>query len=218
MEMDMRNDYMDTINVKMDEKNKDEQMWDEILECINPDEVSDDFFEYLLSNEISIMTLCHMKLKDEWLFKLVDYDDEPIYTLAERYYLGNEYTIRDFISFYKKYLMKQPNICLWLLQIEATDDKKKLLQYLNNYYQSSCDAVRKALLGEYVKNCMDSEEIENIYYQHIHEGVVLVAIAGNLYTPLEILSELTYASGVQFASKIRKCSRETLMIKKLVEV
>ena len=197
----------------------EESAWDYLLTIVNPDELSEDVFRYLVQNRISLLTLCHMQLRDEWLLKLTAYDEAPVYTLAKRYYLSDEYSDLDFLKFYNQYLRGRDDVSLHLLDVYGKTDKRGLLIFLcsNNENFEDTEKLQWYRAADYVQGLTNGEEIRSIYKEYQTVGLVLAEIANNYFTPNEILSELLSVKGVSYANKIRKKSEKTLMLKQLAE-
>jgi hypothetical protein len=197
----------------------EEDVWDCLLSIMKPDELSEDVFNYLNENRISMMTLCHMKLRDEWLMKLVAYDDAPVYTLAERYYLSDKYSSIDFLKLYNQYLYEKDDISLHFLDVYGKVDKRGLLIFLcsNNEKFEDAEKLQWYRVADQVHGSTNSADIKSIYKEYQTAGIVLAEIANNYFTPKEILLELISVKGILYANKIRKNSEKTLKMKHLVE-
>ena len=197
----------------------EESVWDCLLPIIKPDELSKDVFHYLSENRISSLTLCHMQLRDEWLMKLMEYDEAPVYTLAKRYYLSDKYSSLDFFEFYNQYLRGRDDISLYLLDIYGKVDKRGLLIFLcsNNEKFEDTERLQWYRVADRVQGLTSGEEIQSIYKEYQTVGVVLMEIANNYFTPKEILLDLISVKGILYANKIRKNSEKTLKMKHLVE-
>jgi hypothetical protein len=196
-----------------------EYIWDYLLSIMNPCELSEDVFRYLIKNRISLLTLCHMQLPDEWLTELIEYDDAPVYTLAERYYLSDKYSSLDFLKFYNQYLQGRDEVSLHLLDFYGKSDKRGLLISLcsNNEKFEDTEKLQWHRVADRVKGLTSSEEIRSIYKEYKTVGVILFEIASNYFTPKEILLELVSVKGILYANKIRKNSEKTLKLKQLTE-
>jgi hypothetical protein len=197
----------------------EETVWDCLLPIIKPDELSEEVFLYLSENRISLLTLCHMQLRDEWLMKLTEYDDAPVYTLAKRYYLSDKYSSLDFFEFYNQYLRGRDDISLYLLDIYGKVDKRGLLIFLcsNNEKFEDTERLQWYRVADRVQGLTSGADIQSIYKEYQTVGVVLLEIANNYFTPKEILLELLSVKGILYANKIRKNSEKTLKLKQLAE-
>ena len=186
---------------------------------MKPDELSEDVLRYLIQNRISLMTLCHMQLHDKWLIKLTAYDEAPVYTLAERYYLSDKYSSLDFFNFYNQYLRNRDDVSLHLLDVYGKVDKRGLLIFLcsNNKEFEGTERLQWYRVADQVQGITNSTDIKSIYKEYQTVGVVLAEIANNYFTPREILLELLSVKGILYANKIRKNSDKTLKLKQLAE-
>ena len=196
-----------------------EEVWDALLSIMQADELSEDVLNYLIRNHISLPMLCHMQLKDKWLMKLMAYDDAPVYTLARRYYLSDEYSSEDFLQFYNQCLRNKDDISLHLLDVYSQADKRGLLIFLcsNNKDFEHKERLQWYRVADQVRGITNSADITSIYKEYRNVGIVLTEIASNYFTPEEILLELLSVKGILYANKIRKNSEKTLKLKRMAE-
>jgi hypothetical protein len=197
----------------------EEEICNILLSIIQTDELSEDVLNYLIRNHISLPMLCHMQLKDKWLMKLMAYDDAPVYTLARRYYLSDEYSSEDFLQFYNQCLRNKDDISLHLLDVYSQADKRGLLIYLcsNNKDFEHKERLQWYRVADQVRGITNSADITSIYKEYRNVGIVLTEIASNYFTPEEILLELLSVKGILYANKIRKNSEKTLKLKRMAE-
>ena len=197
----------------------EESVWDELLSVMPPDGLSEDVFHYLTQKQISLLTLCHMQLQDQWLMKLTVYDDAPIYTLATRYYLSDYYSSLDFVQFYHQYLRGRSDISLHLLDVYGNVDKRGLLIFLcsNHAEFEDREKLQWHKVADQVRGMTNGKDIESVYQEHRGVGIVLNEIASNYFTPDKILLELLSVKGILYAHKIRKNSEKTLKLKQIVK-
>lgn len=197
----------------------EEAVWDRLLVMISPNELSEDVFNYLIQNGISVLLLCHMQLQDKWLMKLIEFDEAPLYTLAERYYLSDNYSSLDFLQLYNKYLRKRDDLCLHLLDIYRVADKRGLLIYLcsNNGDFEYKERLQWYRAADQVRGLTNSADITSIYKEYQKVGIVLTEIALNFFTSDEVLLELLSVKGITNANRIRESSENTLRLKRMVE-
>lgn len=208
-----------TLRTRLSESENEEDVWNELLDLIFPDDLSDETFAYLLKREMCIMTLCHMPLRDEFLSKLTKYDDAPVYLLAQRYYLSSEYSLEQFAWFYHRYLSDREDISLHLLDIYGYTEKRNLLIYLCSRKTSFARKNELCLhmIADKIRVLTDSKEISELYHEHENDGLILAEIASNYNTSEEILKILSEVKNVRQANIIRKRSQTTLMTKKICE-
>ena len=197
----------------------EEEIWNILLSIIQTDALSEDVLRDLIRNQISLMTLCHMKLQDKWLMKLMAYDDAPVYTLAERYYLSDEYSPEDFLQFYNQCLRNKEDVSLHLLDIYGHAKKRGLLIFLCSNHKDFAykEKLQWHRVADQVLKMTNSEDIQAVYEKYRKIGVVLIEIANNYFTPKEILLELVSVKSVLYANKIRKNSEKTLKLKQISE-
>ena len=143
----------------------EEAAWNDLLPIIKPDELSEDLLRYLIKNRISLLTLCHLQLPDEWLMKLVAYDEAPVYMLAERYYLSDKYSPLEFLKFYNQYLRGRDDVSLHLLDVYGKVDKRGLLIFLcsNNENFEDTERLQWYRIAEQVRGITNSTDIQSIY-------------------------------------------------------
>ena len=197
----------------------EEEVWGVLLSIIQMDELSEDVLSDLIRDRISLTTLCHMKLQDKWLMKLMAYDDAPVYTLAERYYLSDEYSPEDFLKFYNQCLRNKEDISLHLLDVYGQAEKRGLLIFLcfHNRDFAYKEKIQWYRVADQVRGMTNSAEIQAVYEEYRKIGVILTEIASNYFTPKEILLELVSVKGILYANKIRKNSEKTLKLKQMAE-
>ena len=156
-----------------------------------------------------------MPLDDKWLFKLINYDDAPLYTLSKRYYLMNKYSDSDFVQFYNQYLFCKQEILQNLLERNRDANRRKLLMFLCLHDERIDDKsqIQYHQVADEIRISLESHVIVNAYEKYRTNGIVLREIADNYYTPSEILNKLSVIKGVSFANEIRRKSKITLQIK-----
>lgn len=197
----------------------EEEVWDKLLSILSPDDLTEEVLNYLIKNNISILTLCHMQLQDKWLVKLLAYDDAPLYTLAKRYYLSDKYSPHEFIQFYNQYLYSNHDISVYLLDLYRSADKRRLLIFLcsNNKEFEYKERLQWHIISDQVRVLTDNSAIASVYKEYPNVGIILNEIANNCFSAEEILKELSSVKGVEFAREIRKDSLITLGIKRITE-
>ena len=207
------------LRIRLATNKLEEDVWDRLLSIMSPNELSEDVLNYLIRNHISLPMLCHMQLKDKWLMKLMAYDDAPVYTLAERYYLSDEYSPEDFLQFYNQCLRNKEDISLHLLDIYGHAKKRGLLIFLCSNHKDFAykEKLQWHRVADQVLKMTNSEDIQAVYEKYRKIGVVLIEIANNYFTPKEILLELVSVKGILYANKIRKNSEKTLKLKQMAE-
>ena len=207
------------LRIRLATNKLEEEVWDRLLSIMSPNELSEDVLNYLIRNHISLPMLCHMQLKDKWLMKLMAYDDAPVYTLAERYYLSDEYSPEDFLQFYNQCLRNKEDISLHLLDIYGHAKKRGLLIFLCSNHKDFAykEKLQWHRVADQVLKMTNSEDIQAVYEKYRKIGVVLIEIANNYFTPKEILLELVSVKGILYANKIRKNSEKTLKLKQMAE-
>ena len=192
----------------------EEEVWDSLLSVVSPNALSEDVFNYLIQNNISIITLCHMDLQDDWLIKLSVFDNAPLYTLATRYYTLDKYSLQDFRWLYDHILISNNDIVVHLLDIFGNTSKRSLLISLCS---DTKDFEYKEFLewhrvADQVRDITDGKTISSIYVKYSKAGTVLNEIAKNYNTPEEILMELSSIKGIKDSRKIRNNSLNTLSV------
>ena len=147
--------------------------------------------------------------------KLSVYDDAPIYTLAKKIFLGNNYSDLDFVDFYQQYLDDKGDISIYLLDTFEDSKKRNLLLYLCSQndkfeYQTKLEWYS---IAEQLKSMANEEQITEMYEKYQDVTVILLSIAGNLFTSEDILLKLSTLKGVNGANEIRKRSLKVLRVK-----
>ena len=204
--------------IRLDSHPKREEIWNWLFSYLMLEKIPNEMMEYFIKNKIAIMQLCHMELQDKWLKKLAVYDDAPIYTLAKRIFLGNNYSDLDFVDFYQQYLDDKGDISIYLLDTFEDAKKRNLLLYLclqndKFEYQTKLEWYS---IAEQLKNMTNEEQITEMYKKYQDVAVILLSIAGNLFASDEILLELSTLKGLKGANEIRKRSIKVLRLKKCI--
>ncbi len=205
--------------IRLSTNKLEEEVWDKLLSILSPDDLEERVLNYLIQNNISLLTLCHMQLQDKWLLKLIAYDDAPLYTLAKRYYLSDKYSPHEFLQFYNQYLYSIHDITLYLLDLFVNADKRGLLIFLcsNNKEFEYKERLQWHKVADQVKGLTDSNAIASVYKEYPNVGTILNEIANNYFTSEEILLELSSIKGINSAREIRKNSLNTLAMKQIAE-
>lgn len=214
----LRSETLNKMTLRLAGNAHEEEIWDNILSVIPVDEIPNELIEYLIKKDISLLSLCHLPLEDKWLMKLMDYDDAPLYTLAKRYYLSDKYSMLDFSKFYQQYMRSNSSVSTHLLELYGNTDKRSLLIFLcqNNKEFKDKEKLEWNIVADQVKVSAESDNIADVYQKYKNVGVIMLAIAGNLFSPDNILAELSLVKGVSYATEIRKTSKETLKLRKTI--
>lgn len=194
-------------------KNK-EEIWDLLLDYIEPGAINDVSFNYFLTNEISIIKLSHMELSDDFLKKLSDNSEEAYLTLAKRFFFNECYSVNEFI----KLLMKcqYESVFLNIFLSEKTISYKGLIihEIINNNILLSDEFKILSQRIRYAKHlyCTNNEkELKNAYENG--DYIYMMAISQNIYTPDYVLKALSRINNIKYASRIRQKSTQTLRLK-----
>ncbi len=203
-------DYLEKKEIALSDLN--EETWDEIASEIPEEMLTDEVLEYLVSNELGVISLAHRKLPEKWLIKLSRFDTMPMYTLAYKYYLNDEISEKEFVDFFERYLGRYPDIVSLLLRIYEQSSKRTILIELCKKSENIClqEYGRDYGLAENVKKLKSSAELSKIYEANRNNPVVLKAIAGNRFTDPAVLEELTRIQKINGAKSIRAAARESM--------
>lgn len=77
----------------------EDEFWSDALRFIDNEYLTDEVINYFFKNNIAIMSLGHLPLKDKFLWCLVDYVEESILTLGIRYFTEDKYSAEEFRNF-----------------------------------------------------------------------------------------------------------------------
>ncbi len=201
--------------IRLDLNPKREELWNCLLSYLIPEKIPNEMIEYFIKNKVAIMQLCHMELQDKWLKKLAVYDDAPIYTLAKRIFLSDNYSDLDFVDFYQQYLDNKSDVSSYLLDSFEDATKRNLLIYLcfqNDEFENK-EKLEWYSIAEQLKNMTDEGQITEMYEKYQDVAVILCSIAGNLFTSKDILLKLSKVKGINGANEIRKSSNKSLRLK-----
>lgn len=203
---------------KMHEKEEEleEEFWETILSYLSPESISQSVFDYLIKNHLGIISLSHIpELDDKKLEVLTEYEcrDEAVFFLGKKHYTNDKYSAKDFCKLLKKYANEW--VLDQLLLYTPNDPKKEHILYYFYCGKEEQDEYSKSEIKAKKLRITDNlEEIRSAYT--LNDPTLNLAIANNLFTPDDILEELTKISGIKCASEIRKNSRETKKIKNLL--
>jgi hypothetical protein len=200
---------------KLHEQKERDRFWENLLDYLPPKSISQNVFDYLLKNKIGLILLAHMNLDDNKLKKLLIYADEALYTLAKRYYGKKEYSAADFADFLCKYnddaLVEQ----LGFIKPD-NPEKEHILFYFYSQDEKHQSEINKLIESKYLEITDDYLKIQTAWGNN--EPLYNLALSKNIFTSVDILEALTNISGVKNASCIRRNSRETLSLKKYLDL
>ncbi|MDR2527433.1 MAG: hypothetical protein LBD04_00225 [Synergistaceae bacterium] len=200
---------------KLHERKERDRFWENLLDYLPPKSISQNVFDYLLKNKIGLTSLAHMNLDDNKLKKLTIYADEALYTLAQRYYGKKEYSVADFAGFLCKYnddaLVEQ----LGFIKPD-NPEKEHILFYFYSKDEKHQSEINKLIESKYLEITDDYSKIQTAWKSN--EPIYNLALSKNIFTSVDILEALTNISGVKNASCIRRNSRETLSLKKYLDL
>ncbi len=202
----------------LDQENRRDEIWDLILNFINPDLIDDHCFDYFYKNNISIERLAHLSLKDEFLKVLMQSSDEAYSTLALRYYNNDKYPISDFIELLIN--CKFETVFLNLFMQSKNINKKNIIIHKiiekNHFLSQQFKALSKNIQSAKILFCTDdTERIEQAFNDNNY--IYFISISQNINTPDYILRSLASIKNIKYGSKIRGYSAETLKIKQLFD-
>lgn len=195
----------------MDGRSERDEFWDCIIFFVSPKVIDDTVFAYFLKNNISLLKLAHMQLKNKQLEKLSETYDEASLTLANRLYCLEKYSISEFKSFIIN--CDNESTMYYLLNLGVLDRErfKLIIETIKN----------KAFFSSHLK--FYAQEIEMAIILEITDDVTLIrkmyktnnykyllSISKNTKTPQDILMDLSGIAGIKFASKIRSNSLNTM--------
>ena len=200
---------------KLHERKERDLFWENLLDYLPTKSLSQNVFDYLLENKIALIRLAHMDLDDNKLKKLVIYAEEALFTLAKRYYGGKEYSVADFASFLCEYKNDE---LLWQLGYVRPDgrEKEKVLFYFYFRDKKRQPEIDKLIKSRYFEITSDPSTIQSAYESN--EPLYSLALSKNIFASVDILRALTNISGIKNASYIRRSSRETLLLKKYLDL
>ena len=81
-----------------DKSENKEEIWNLLLDYIDPKAINDVIFDYFGENRISILRLSHMDLSNNCLKKLSLNSEEAYLTLAKRFFYNEGYSEEEFIN------------------------------------------------------------------------------------------------------------------------
>jgi hypothetical protein len=185
----------------------EDSFWSNTLCFLDNDWFPETIFNYLYENKLALTTMCHLPLRDEFLWKLVNTEEEAILTLGTRYYTLEKYSIDAFERFLLRF-----KTCNWLwrclISTTTSDTKKKKLfrrlLFNNTKFHDYKVLIIEKTIEERLKktHCI---KLINKYYK-LNNCRYYVGIAQNPNTPINILEELLQLKNVKYAKLIREFS------------
>lgn len=178
------------------------------------EEIGKELFEYLLKNNIAIITLGHLNFEDDRLIQLAPQVEEARFTLLRRAYLQPEYSVEKFHEYLYRIIIpkEDESILSFLLELEGNKEKKKeLIKYCKQYGDEKILMEAESVtISMEILESTDPEMIKKCYEKNSENPYILEAIAKNCYTPCEVLQNLKSVRNIKNASYIRKMAGETL--------
>lgn len=197
---------------KIDPNGKDMTALEEKIFDIPISEFTDEILEYLIDNKIAITELSHIELPEKWLVKLIKYDSMPLYRLAYKYYIDDNFSKEKFAEFFRQYLKDSPDIVSTLLNL--SEGRLKRRELIELCMESNNNCIRKYgesySLADYVKNLNDPIKILMCYRENSDNSIIVKEVAKNIFTPAELLIILEQIKKVKDAKSIRILAKENL--------
>lgn len=197
---------------KIDPNGKDMTALEEKIFDIPISEFTDEILEYLIDNKIAITELSHIELPEKWLVKLIKYDSMPLYRLAYKYYIDDNFSKKKFAEFFRRYLKDSPDIVSTLLDL--SEGRLKRRELIELCIESNNNCIRKYgesyYLADYVKNLNDPIKILMCYRENSDNSIIVKEVAKNIFTPSELLIILEQIKKVKDAKSIRILAKENL--------
>lgn len=186
-----------------------EEFWEIILDVVSEKSLSNRTIRFLYDNKFAAIAMCHKQLPDKWLKKYSEYDDEPLFILADRSMQRDDNT---FMKFVKEYAVYNESVFQYIIDVLPYSEKwKKMI-----FFGSVCgvDRIRfismEALELFEISLSANVDQIREVLDAHSNDGKYLLKIAENPNTPIDLLEKLTSVKNVGLAKQIRMKSSETL--------
>lgn len=205
--------YIDSFIDSGSELILNEEFWSSVLGVITAESLSEKTINFLYKHEISVISMCHKNLPEKWMIKYSEFDDEPLYKLADRYM--QESDDESFAKYVMKYAVNSEPIYEYLAKYVPYSSKWKTLIYLGMH----CENYKIRI---FAKDCfdifqigisVDAEQIRSAFEEHKEDPEWLLSIATNPNTPSDILKDLSSISQIRLAKKIRIAANETINLK-----
>lgn len=201
--------YIDSLIETGSELLLSEDFWCSVVDAITADSLSEKAISFLYRHKIAVIRMCHQRLPKKWLIKYSEFDDEPLYILADRYIQESD---KCFAEFVMKYVLNSEPIYRYLTKHVTYSSKWKTLVFLG-MHSENCK------IRTFAKDCsdifqigisVDAEQIRSAYEEHKRDPEWLLSIAANPNTPLDVLKDLNSISQIQQAKKIRMAAKQTI--------
>lgn len=204
---------LNNVILAMDHNFLKEDFWESLIPHLSSGSFDDRSLSYFYQNQLASIPLCHKQLSDKWLIKYSAFDDEPLFTLADRY-RHEDCSKSKFVHFIEAYVVERINLYEYMVGTYPYGEKWKLVIA---WGAKSCNSAIRKIANDHLacfilSNTHDTEKIKEAYENHKTDGMWLLSIAENPVTPLNILQEMTSVSGIKFAQRIRNISSEMIKL------
>lgn len=188
-----------------------EDFWELVLDAVSDESLSDRMIRFLYDNDLAVISMCHKHLPDKWLIKYSEFDEEPLYIMADRN-LHNDEEV--FMQFIKDHAIYNENVFQYLIdRLRNSPRWKRMLIFGANCGLENIESISTAELQMFeISISSDVDRIREAYETHLENSKWLLRIAENPNTPADILKELTLIKQISLARQIRLKSSETLKI------
>jgi hypothetical protein len=182
----------------------EEAVWSRLISFYKtplPEEIVND----LINRRVAIIDLGHSKQEDKVMWRLAELVEEALLTLAIEIYTNDSYNDEVTEKLFKKFFHNA-----WMMETLAykkpsSHNKKRIYE---NYIQMSVEKERLEKIVSVLevadrakKNNLTPEELSLLYKTGIPE--VLLSLAENPITSIDLLTKLKDISGIKFAKQIR---------------
>lgn len=189
----------------------EETFWSNVVCFIDNESFLDEIFDYLMDKSLAQITLCHLPLKDEFLWRLIDVEEEAILTLGKRYYTDDKYSLDEL----RKFLL-QFKTCDWLwrslIDINIKDSQKKKLFRRMLFAETDFHDYKYLLVERAIESKLQVTSSVVLIKRYYKTGNYRFfrGIAQNPNTPNDILEELLNIEKVKYAKQIRNFALENI--------
>ena len=205
--------YLEGIRVLLDEiPDLKSTVWEHILERIDSDCLSDHLLKYFFEQKIALITLGHMELSDQWLWRFGKYVEEALFTLGKRLYTNRNYTVVEIVKLLSE--LKSDSLLQQLINCTPSTQSKRSVLIRACYEYGSDDTQRfcsSMIQSEKLFLSDNPNELSNAYHE-CRDSEVLLAISQNIFTPRTVLDALAQTKMVKRAQLIRQSARTTLEV------
>lgn len=191
--------------------------WCSLIHVISEKSLSNKAIGFLFRKRFAVMEMSRKNLSDYWLKKYSEFSLEPLRTLGGRYI--HEEDDRNFVDYAMKYAVKSEQLYAYLIECVPNSLKLRKLLFIGIHCKNERIQTLAKERTEIIRIGMSDnvEEIQSAFHVHSKDAGWLLSIAGNPYTPPDILDQLCNTSTETLDKDIQQTARDTIELLALLK-